>query len=410
VSLRRATLVAAAIALAPSSGAIATAASGSSHASSAWVGEPPGPAARERLDAARLGRSTVAFPKAPTERWRLELGASLEHPPLVDEHGHAFLVLTTGEFVSVSKAGAVAWRRRAPCTLSKAPPARVATGAIAVLCGDGVVLFLDREGAVVAKIVAGGAARLTDVAPLATDDGGLFVALDEELVRFTGDGTASARARVKPAERIADALLPHDGGVLFLGVRGTVFGWRPPHGIRELGSLGGTTLRGGVRLGPRAIAAVVDGQRLVAFDPVSHESRTLATTEVGASFEGMPAATGSGELVITTNVGQLLRLSPTGELLDLVEVGPLHKAMASPVAAARAGRELRWSPPPIVDPSGVIAYVRHQGPAGLLEPGSTAPRAFAPVPCSLPTAIVPAGSGVLLVACSNGSLSTWSDP
>jgi len=374
------------------------------------VGSPPGPTARDRLDPARLGRSAVAFPSTPSERWRIDLATAIEHAPLVDAAGNVTLSLATGEVAMVRKDGALAYRRRLPCTLSTAPPVRLAAGTTAFLCGEGSVLVLDAAGDVLARHPTGGSARQTSAAPLAREDGGLFVALDEELVSLGHDGTVLARVRLPASEQVAGGLVPFDGGVLFVGTRGKVVAFRPPLGLRELGSLGGAAPRGPAILGERAVAAVVDGQRLVVFDPVARELRTLATAEPGSSFEGLPAASIAGEVFVTTTTGQLLRIQPSGEPPVVIDLEPVRKASALPTIATRLNRESRASPPPIVDPSGAIAFLRLNGPAGLLRSGEVVPNHLASAPCARPVAIVPAAPRVLVLACGNGSLALWSDP
>lgn len=280
-----------------------------------------------------------------------------------------------------------------------------------MLCSDGTLVALDAEGSVVSRPDLGGPAAEVDAAPLALDDGTLIVALDEELVRVSARGAFVARARLPVGERLVGGIVPYDGGILGFTSRGLVITWRAPLDVRLLGSLGGPAPSGPILLGRRAVAAVVFDSRLVTFDPVTRELKTLAVADAegSAPFEGSPTVNSSGHLLLTTAAGTLIRVSPTGDAEVLAELdgAPEPSDSASGTSSRRARQPS--SPPAIVDSRGVVASLRQRGGLVLIEPSEQRLRLANVGPCPRPVAIVPAGASSLLLACGNGSLAKWAD-
>lgn len=377
------------------------------------VGEPAGPAPRERLDPDRRGRSPVRLPLRPVERWRVDLRGPLETLPVVDRTGSLVAWLARGDLVRVSVDGAIAWRVPIPCTPSMVPLALLPSGEVVALCGDGTLHRVARDGARLKPIELGATARQTDAAPAVRNDGSLVVALDSELVHVGADGAILARAKLSGDVLAAGGLVPHEGGVAFATMRGEVYQWSGALEPRRLGAFGGAVREGLVRLGARAFAAVVDGDRVVVLDPLNGETRVAAATDGDATLEGPPSLAPNGELLVTTNVGELFVIGPARGDLRSIALEPPQKVLPNPKSARRAGRGPRWSPPLVIDPEGRVAYARHHGAVGFGGVGPSGMTSFEPLggaPCTRPRALVPAGERRLVAGCGDGTLVAWSDP
>jgi len=375
------------------------------------VGPPPGISVTDRLDPERRGRSSARLPRTPLERWRRSLQGALETPPLVDREGGILAWLVRGDVVRVTAEGALAWRVPLACAPSNVPLVMLSDRRVAALCGDGTLYALLPDGSRRVGTPLGGSARQTRATPLARDDGSLFVALDDTLVHLSPTFEVLGRARLVASEVPTGGLLPFEGGVLVTTAAGEVWHWRPPLEPRKAGSFGGKTFDGAIGVGPRAIAAIVDSERLVLLDPVNGGVRALAYPEDDATFEGPPSLAPTGALLVTSNVGQLYVVDPAREDSRTLELEPRRRLAPLPASARRAGRDIRSGVPLVVDADGRIAYARQHGAVSFVAPRAAAPEP-PPLasPCALVRALVPMGERRLLVACEDGTLVLWSDP
>jgi hypothetical protein len=375
------------------------------------VGEPAGYTVRDRLDPWRRGRARVALPKAPTERWHVELLAALEHPPLVDATGAVLALLANGDVVRLSSEGKSLWRRRLSCPVSNVPPVLLANASLGVLCSNGALVRLDRDGNGRSPVDFAATAVRVRAAPLPRDDGGIVFALDEELVEISSSGELVARSRLGDNDPLVGGLMPFDGGVLAVTVQGSVWHWRAPLPPRKLGSFAGNTPDGAVLLGSRAVAALTTAEDgVLLLDPVTRRVSSLAPTAGDVRLDELPALAPNGDLLMTTTAGEWLEISSSGEIRRRVELEPAAKPV-SPLArsAGLPRRERHRRSPVVVDDAGTGAVFLRDG-RFVVVPADGPPVASKAQSCAKPLAVVPAGVGRAIAACASGTLTAWSDP
>jgi hypothetical protein len=197
---------------------------------------------------------------------------------------------------------------------------------------------------------------------------------------------------------------------------GEVLAWRPPEPLHELGDLGGSPVEGGVLLGSRTLAAVVDSTAVVALDLHTGRIKLLSGgPDSTRQFEGPVTLAPSGLLLATTVVGELLGIDAHGVVERRIA---LENAMliygadgGAPLPSVFRRLELQPSPPLIVDPAGRIAFVRASGRLGVVAPTGLAEAVHVGTArfCGRPLGVLPAGPQRLLVACRNGSIGMFGD-
>jgi outer membrane protein assembly factor BamB len=377
------------------------------------VGAPRGAAPSERLDPRRTGRARTRLPSAPIEVWRRHVSGGIDAPPLVDAAGNIIVSLTMPEVVKLGPDAKEIWRARVGTSAAIAPPTLLSDRTIAVVTTAGVAWGLTPGGAHRWSTPLGVRGRDTDTAPLALADGGLLVAAANTLVEIDADGVIRARATLEdrapgapaPApERAVGAIVDSPAGALVTTETGSVYRFRPPSPPRKIGGFGGTTRRGALLADDRTLLAVVDGRRIVALDLLTGTTHVRAG---GMTFDN-PAALGPTGLVLCT--------TPFGMLLGLDAAGNerVHVLLDKPVPSLDGGAfgtgasffgtvELKPSPPPVVDPTGRVAFVRANGRAGVVSPEGRVEIASERV-CPAPVAVVPAGEKRMLIACHDGGL------
>jgi hypothetical protein len=383
------------------------------------VGPPRGWAVSDRLGPRRLGRSEAELPSSPRELWRRELVGGLELPPVVDAAGGVIAAVASApEVVRLEPDGRSSWRVRLDGAAAVVPPVIASDGAALVIGGDGRLSRLDAATGTVHQAVALGAGtREARATPLALEDGGVVVAADDALVRVSALGEVTARAPL--ADGAVGGLIGWDGGVLVTAESGDVLWWRAPLPPRRLGVLGGAPSGGGALVGERTLVAVVAGRRLVALDLRAGQT-TLLLGPRGASeelralemLEGPPTLGISDAVLVATVAGELLSvdargLVTTAGLLEQTSVRVDGDAGA-PMASLFGKVDPSPSPPLVADRAGRVAFVRRSGPgrAGVIALGAAgagvgvASQRF----CVRPLAVLPAGTGRMLVACVGGSL------
>jgi hypothetical protein len=165
--------------------------------------------------------------------------------------------------------------------------------------GDGTVVAVTTTGDVVGyrreqlrfrvPVGAGAGAGHATPALLALDDGGFVLGLDSELLAF--DGRGALRARTGLSDRITGSLAAFGSPVAAIAAvtsSGMVVTWSPGGEVRAAGELGDA--RPSIVGGERAMTAIVDAQRIVDLDVVTHELRTREEARGAALFLDGPLA------------------------------------------------------------------------------------------------------------------------
>ncbi|MSP25000.1 MAG: hypothetical protein EXR75_07520 [Myxococcales bacterium] len=415
------------------------------------VGAPRGYAPRDRIDAGRTGRTTTELP-TPLARWRWqrELTAGLELPPVVDAEGAVSAWLVTGEVVRVDREGKISWRRRTTCSPGGVAPVLTSDGSVALVCADGSIERIDRAGALRPAAPLDRAAPLGATAlrvtatPLGRDDGGLDIALDDELVRVDASGRVTARTGLGRGQRAVGGLVRIGAAVIATGEDGTVWRWQPPSAAVVLGSFGGSVAGGAAYLGPRALVGVVANARVVAFDPVARGITLLAEATAQDGFEGPVTSSFSGDVLVVSRKGEIVTIrEKTAEVrrepLELRAFGPLTSTRG---ATAPMGYGAGTFPALLVDAANTVAFVLPSGRMGIVANTSSAERpadnAVEKQPadkqadekhaaekhpaekatrvtileaavCPQPLAILPAGPRRVVIACRSGHIIAWGD-
>ncbi len=376
------------------------------------VGPPLGYAPRPRIDGARTGRAVTALPTRAAEAWRRRL-LPIATTPAVADNGDVVVVVGT-EVVRIDKTGKSLWSTTLDQATAFSAPVLTSDGAVVVVDNGYVLWRVDRAGHVqwrsplpVNIAPARRRARQRRVTSLAVDDGSVLVALEQQLLRVDAAGELLLR------QSLQETLV---GGVLRWGKRyvvttdsGAVWAWQPPEALTRLGELGGHPRGGGLLAGERTLAAVVDGDRLVALDLKTGVVTPLVTAgTTGSPLQGPPTLDYNGILLVTSAIGELLGVNSHGELVRRAAIenvgllGSRDGGAPFPVV----GGSLSTSPPLISDRAGRLAFVRASGRVGLLDEHgelSTVARRL----CSVPIAVLPAGDGRMLVACESGTLAMY---
>ena len=393
-------------------GALATTlglAGGARGPATAVVGPPHGFAPSDRLDAERRGRTSTPLPAPGSlERWRRELPGGIEVAPVVDAAGGVIVVLVTGEVIRLEPDGKPSWRRRLPCAPSTAAPVLTSDGSIALLCTDGSLQRVSADGKR-SEVALHSDNRQSEAAPLARDDGSVIVASDEELIQVASDGSISARVHVGYSHPVG-GLVAYGKSVLVTVAGGDVWQWQSPRAPERLGSFEGAVERGAALFGTRALVAVVGRDRVVAFDPLSRRTTLLADGAGIDIFEGPPALAPNGELSLTTLDGQLVGIDSSGTVSRRapLENTAIFGDAGAPLTAFTTSFDVRESAPLIVDPKGMVAFARQSGRFGLCAPTDRVTVLDAAI-CTRPVALLPAGPGRIVVACSSGAVVMWGD-
>lgn len=166
-------------------------------------------------------------------------------------------------------------------------PLRLADGSVVVVTTTGDVVGYRREQLRfrVPVGVGAGAVRASP-ALLALDDGGFVLGLDNELLAFDGHG--ALRARTSLSDRITGSLAAFGRQVAAITSSGMVVTWSPGGEVRAAGELGDA--RPSIVGGERTMTAIVDAQRIVDLDVVTHELRTREEAHGAALFLDVPLA------------------------------------------------------------------------------------------------------------------------
>lgn len=380
------------------------------------VGTPPGGARTDRIDSFRSGRSRDPLPTGGlASTWHVGVGAFVEHAPVVDAHGTAYVVGSRGEVVAVARDGGERWR----------VPTGAAQAGAPVLLSDDTLVFVDALGIAVA--VRDGTVRwrtrfgrsdASRPAPLALDDGGAIVATAHDLAALDADG--NVRSRTTLPEAASAPLVAALGKVIAVTVSGAVWSWSP--GAVEPTRIGsfGAPVEGGAALADdhTLLAITAGGAHLAALDLARGAVATRAVAPAGL-WLGPPS--------VCAGTAYLQLLAPTADLAVALDASGTEKARVllgthPPPAAADAGA-VALGPvphtPALVDAAGTFVFATADGSIGATRTptGSGASRVDFVANVCPPVAgeeprddngtvagMAPLGPSALVVACRAGSL------
>jgi len=371
-------------------------------------GTPAGGARTDRIDSFRSGCSRDPLPAGGlASTWHIGVGAFLEHAPVVDAQGTAYVVGSRGEVVAVGRDGSERWRAATGAAQAGAP----------VLASDETLAFVDaagiavgvREG-VVRWRTRFGRSDTSRPAPLALDDGGVVVATAHDLATLDAEG--HVRSRTALPEAASAPLVAALGKVIAVTVSGAVWSWSP--GAAEPTRLGsfGAPVEGGAVLGDdhTLLAITAGGAHLAAMDLARG---TVATRAVA------PAGVWLGPPSVHAGAATLQLLAPAADVAVVLDASGAETArivlgMHPPPAITDGGPVVIAPVPhtaPLVDASGTLVFATTDGSvgaartsgasrvdlvAGICPPNDHAEPAVA--------GIAPIGPSAIVVACRAGAL------
>lgn len=370
------------------------------------VGAPRGPSPTERVTNQRTGLSPTALPASGLRvEWRKSLGIPIEHAPVVRHDGTVAVLTSRGDVYVYDDAGDEKWRVTTGLSASSGP-ALLSDGTIA-FATPGAELVGARAGQRRFQVRLPGD-RPARITPIATDDGGLVLALAAEVLFVDAEGQARARAALP--EPLAAGLVATGGRVYGAAASGAVYAISAGHEATRVGGFGGAIDRGMAAASPRTLLAVVDTSRLVELDVATGVAQVRATAPLGQLL-GPPAVHASIAYVTSYLPG---RVYVVGYDAAGAERRRAQIATFVPPISLDGGATSLPVPPHaglVLDTSGTIAFVTPDGTAGVSTDqggvdtvGDVACARALGRAASAAGGIAPAGPGAFYVACEGGQL------
>ena len=365
------------------------------------VGPAPGFSPMGRVDGARRGRSRDLLPDHPHVLWRHASLGALDFAPLAVDAAGAVVAASAGlpQVIQLSRDGVEQWRGRTGIGPSVTGSVILGDETRAAVTSAGDLVGFYPSGRVRFLIPLELPERNAHLGLLPLDDGGLAVAAGHDIDELDGDGRR--RDRTHLSERISGPLLATRHGIVATTAAGSVFSIRGGF-AKRLGSLGGDPGEPGASSPDgHSLVAVIDHQRLVAFDLASGAVETIhAVTD--QSLHG-PVVFGADDArVLVTWNGVLTRMGRAGG--DMRRT-PLD--MRAETLVTDAGKvdfaQLDESPPPITDREGRIAFARVGGRVGIVGADGRV-RFVTGSTCGSPAALAPAGPRRMVIGCRDGTV------
>jgi len=362
------------------------------------IGPSPGIAPMARIDGARRGRAHEPLPDHPIVLWRLPPYGSLDLASLaVDGRASILTASNSRKLTQLGGDGKVEWRASTGEGPSVGGAVILNDETRAIVTSAAEVLGFSPSGAVRFRTALDLAERTARISLLPLDDGGVAIAAAREVIRVDGDGHLRDRTRIP--DRIAGPLVQTRAGIVATAQNGAVYTVDAGF-AKRLGTLGGDPGEAGASTADgRTIVAVIDAQRIVAFDLRTGTAQTRYSV-TDQSLHGPIVFGKSDAMVLITFAGILLDIGSTG----------VHKTALETRADSlltETGKvdfaSLEDSPAPITDAEGRVAFARVGGKIGVVSPEGAVSMVRAPV-CSSPAALAPAGSRKLVVACRDGTI------
>jgi hypothetical protein len=365
------------------------------------VGPAPGFSPMGRVDGARRGRAHDPLPDRPQLLWRHAAVGALDFAPLAVDTSGAVVAASAGlpQLIQLGRDGAEQWRARTGIGPSVTGSVILSDDTRAVVTSAGDLLGLYPSGRVRFMIALELPERNAHLGLLPLEDGGLAVAAGHDVDELDGDGRR--RDRTHLTERISGPLVATRHGIVATTATGSVFVIRGGF-ARRLGSLGGDPGEPGASSPDgRSLVAVVDHQRLVAFDLASGDVETVHAVS-DQSLHG-PVVLGADDArVLVTWNGVLTRI---GRAPGDVRRTPLD--LRAETLITDAGKvdfaQLDESPPPLTDADGRIGFARVGGRVGVVAPDGKV-RLVTVSTCSSPAALAPAGPRRMVIGCRDGTV------
>jgi hypothetical protein len=365
------------------------------------VGPAPGFSPMGRVDGSRRGRARDALPDHPQVLWRHAALGALDFAPLAVDWSGAIVAASAGlpQLIQLNRDGAEQWRVRTGIGPSVTGSVILGDDTRAVVTGAGDLVGIYPNGRIRFVIALELPERNAHLGLLPLDDGGLAVAAGHDIDELDGDGRR--RDRTHLTERISGPLLTTRHGIIATTAAGSVFVIRSGF-AKRLGSLGGDPGQpGATSPDGRSLVAVVDHQRLVAFDLTSGTVATVHSVS-DQSLHG-PVVIGADDArVLVTWNGVLTRI---GRAAGDVRRTPLdNRAETLMTDAGKVDfAQLDESPPPVTDPEGRIGFARVGGRVGIVSADGRV-RMVTGSTCGSPAALSPAGPRRMVIGCRDGTV------
>jgi outer membrane protein assembly factor BamB len=365
------------------------------------VGHPSGSCPMSRTDGARTGRSSEPLPDRPGLLWRSSSRGTLSADSVaVDRRGSVVVASAKSpDIIQFAADGHQEWSAKTGNQPPLAGPVILADQTRVVLTGAGAVFGFYPDGTRRFVTELGSLGRITGAAPLPLDDGGIALAAGTAVFVLSADGTMHGRSEI--GARASGPLVQTAHGIAVTTETGNVHLANPPASARRVGTFGGSPGPGAAASDGNTLLAVVDHNRLLAFDVRTGVSRRLDDAQ-STMLDGPVAIDPAKIALITTFSGLLMSIAPDGAsvrrtALETRAFAPFNDAGAIDLAA------MAESPPVVIDAAGRVGFARVGGRIGIVSPQG-AVSAVDKIGCEVPVALAPAGNGRMVVTCRDGTI------
>lgn len=383
-----------------------------------FVGAPHAPAAVDRVDLARTGRTKLALPSEPVELVRRAVGAGAQAPVVLSD-GAIVVALSTPEVVRLAIDGSELSRTRVGAAPAARPPVVLSDGGVALVTTAPSIVFLSRSGKLTATVPlsrttfplsAAGDASLASLVP--TLDGGVALASGRAFVEVDATGRVRAEATLPERERFGADLVGARDGWLATAQSGTVYRIKPPLPPKRVGTFARLPTGTPALADSRTLLAQLGPGRIAALDLKTGRTVTRVADAGFFGFDGAFVLDPQGALWTTTTEGLLVGYGDAGEEVGRAAVDRPAALPALPVAIG--GRAPPPQPPAhrtllLADRDGRVAFARSGGKVGVRSPDGRVSIATERG-CSSPVSLAPVADGKMVLACREGAIIVYGQP
>lgn len=360
----------------------------------------------ERGGPSRAGLTDALLPKAPVATWRRALAAPLETTPVVARDGRIAVVLSGSADVRLFGAdGAELGGVDVGGPAASVAPVFLGDGTLVVLTAAGAASFVDRWGAVVARVPLG--IRGPDaVAPTATARGTVAIVVGRQIVELDPTGRVLSRGSLEDDIAAPLAIAPSPTGgheIVAMTTRGDIWLARSPLAPTKLGPVSGVS--------PGGVAVAADGGLWSIASGwvvrVERRGRPIPWRANAASGvlagRGPPALGRDGSVAFVGVDGSLVVLEPSGDVRYRVALDRSAPATAPTGLGSGPPRPTGDDGPPLlIDRAGRVAFARSSGRVGVVGPDGRVAVASERL-CASPLGIAATPRG-FVVGCGEGYL------